>query len=67
MTYYGAAQEVTWRQGKQRFVFWAKSGSITLIPDGHEGRWDIEGTIEVLHVYLTEERLRASAEFLAGG
>jgi AraC family transcriptional regulator len=67
MTYYGAAQEIAWRQGKQRFVSRTMPGSITLIPDGHEGRWDIDGTIEVSHVYLTEERLRASAEVLAEG
>lgn len=67
MTYYGAAQEITWRQGQQRFAGRTAPGTITLIPDGHEGRWDIAGPIEVSHVYLTKERLAASAELLTEG
>jgi AraC family transcriptional regulator len=67
MTYYGASQEITWRQGQQRFASCTAPGTITLIPDGHEGRWDIAGPIEVSHVYLTRERLAASADFLFPG
>jgi AraC family transcriptional regulator len=67
MTFYGAAQEITWRQGPARMTSRTKPGSITLIPSGHEGRWDIEGDLEVSHVYLTEQRLQHCADVLAGG
>jgi len=67
MTYYGAAQEIGWREGRERLSTRTRVGSITLIPQGHEGRWDIGGPLEVSHVYLSEERLRSSAEHIANG
>jgi AraC family transcriptional regulator len=67
MTYYGAAQHITWRSGAQRLVSQTRPGSITLIPDGHDGHWDIAGPIEVSHVYLTDRRLQDCADLLAGG
>jgi len=42
-------------------------GTIVIIPAGHDGRWDIDGSVDVSHVYLTEERLQKSAEMLMGG
>lgn len=44
-----------------------KPGSIVIIPAGHDGRWDIDGNVDVSHVYLTQERLQTSAEALVGG
>lgn len=67
MTFYGAAQEITWRRGDMRIHSRTRPGSITVIPDGHDGRWDIEGPLEVSHVYLTEQRLQHCADILAGG
>lgn len=67
MTFYGAAQEITWRRGSMRIHSRTRPGSITVIPDGHDGRWDIEGPLEVSHVYLTEQRLQHCADILAGG
>lgn len=67
MTYYGAAQEIAWRTDGLRLTSRTRPGSITLIPDGHDGRWDIEGPIEVSHVYLTDARLQACADVLARG
>jgi len=68
MTYYGAGEEeITWRTQERRFATRTRSGTITLIPDGHDGRWDIAGPIEVSHVYLPDARLQAAAELLAGG
>jgi AraC family transcriptional regulator len=68
MTYYGAGeQEISWRtQGKRHFSR-TRAGTITLVPDGHGGRWDIEGPIEVSHVYLPDARLQAAADLLAAG
>ncbi|HEX8215796.1 MAG TPA: AraC family transcriptional regulator [Allosphingosinicella sp.] len=67
MTYYGAVQDIGWREGRERLSTRTRIGSITLIPEGHEGDWDISGPLEVSHVYLTEERLRSSADLLTGG
>ncbi len=67
MTYYGAARDIVWRGGGERLASRTRPGSITLIPDGSAGRWDIDGAIEVSHVYLTEARLQSAAEALARG
>ncbi|CAN7621628.1 AraC family transcriptional regulator [Pararhizobium sp. LjRoot255] len=67
MTYYGADQEISWRCGGTRHASRTRPGTITLIPEGHDGRWDIAGPIEVSHVYFPQERLQASADLLAGG
>lgn len=67
MTYYGADREITWRTEGRRLQSRTRTGTITLIPQGHDGRWDIAGPIEVSHVYLPDERIQACAEVLAGG
>ncbi|WP_309091242.1 AraC family transcriptional regulator [Phenylobacterium sp.] len=67
MTYYGADQAIAWRTEGRRLQARTRVGSITLIPQGHDGRWDIEGPIEVSHVYLPDERIQACADVLAGG
>ncbi|MBC8038203.1 MAG: helix-turn-helix transcriptional regulator [Rhizobiales bacterium] len=64
MTFYGAAQEIHWRSGAARLSSRTRPGSITLIPDGHDGHWDIAGPLEVSHVYLTQDRLQHCAELL---
>lgn len=65
MTYYGTAQQATWRQGGKRVESRTRRGSITLIPEGEDGRWDVEGPIEVSHVYLPDWRLQSAAEAMA--
>jgi AraC family transcriptional regulator len=67
MTFYGAAQEVSWRERGQRLSTRTRVGTITLIPEGHEGRWDIGGPLEVSHVYISEKRLRSCTDVLAQG
>ena len=67
MTYYGAAKAIEWRGGAARQSGRTRPGSITLIPEGHDGNWNIEGPLEVSHVYLTEERLQNIADLLGGG
>src|ERR1700678_1348047 len=67
MTYYGAAQHIEWRGGLPRLDSPKQPGSITVIPEGHDGHWDIAGPIEVSHVYLTEKRLQSCADQIAGG
>ena len=67
MTYYGAAQRIDLRTGRTRLSSRTKPGTITLIPEGHDGNWHIAGPIDVSHVYLTDKRLRACADLIAGG
>ena len=65
MTYYGTAQSATWRQGNMRVQSRTRRGAITLIPEGQDGRWDVEGQILVSHVYLPDWRLQSAAEAMA--
>lgn len=65
ITYYGEPQAIQWRTHGEHLRSATRSGSITIIPQGRDGEWDISGPIGVSHVFLSEERLRASAE-LAG-
>jgi AraC family transcriptional regulator len=67
MTYYGSDQEIAWRTDGRRFSSRTRVGTITLIPEGQDGRWDIGGPIEVSHVYLPDERIQMCAEALLGG
>src|SRR5690349_7004187 len=66
-TYYGAPQEVVWQTGGERLLSSTRPGTITIIPHGHDGDWDIAGPIGVSHLFLTEERLRAFADQLTDG
>lgn len=66
ITYYGDAQDIVWRRGNERLSGTTRSGTVTIIPEGHEGRWDIAGPIDVSHVFLSSERLAQSAELLLG-
>lgn len=67
VAYYGAAQDIQCRSGGLRLTLRTRSDSITPIPEGHEGRWDIVGSIGVSHVYLTNQRLQSCADLLAHG
>lgn len=62
ITYYGQPQEILWRSDGARMRSTTRRGSITVIPQGHEGSWDIAGPIEVSHVFLSEQRLRSGME-----
>ncbi len=68
MTYYGpASREIVWRTEGRRIETRTKAGTLTVIPFGHDGRWDIGGSLEVSHVYLPDARLQAAARDLAKG
>lgn len=66
MTYDGAARDIHLQREGQRLSAKTAPGTITLIPDGQDGRWDIGGKSEVSHVYLPDVRLREFAEQLTG-
>lgn len=67
MTYYGAAQEVLWREGPNRRSARSHAGAIAVIPAGHQSRCNVAGPIEVSHVYLPDARLRAAADAMYDG
>ncbi len=67
ITYYGEPQEIVWRSGGERLAGATRPGTITIIPEGRDGRWDIAGPIGVSHVFLTPERLAECSEAIAGG
>jgi AraC family transcriptional regulator len=68
IAYHGDTRDIVWRTGgKERLAGATRPGTITIIPEGHEGRWDFAGPIGVSHVFLPNERLIASAEQLNGG
>lgn len=67
ITYYGDPQDIVWRTDGDRLAGRTRSGTITIIPEGQDGRWDIAGSIGVSHVFLPQDRLIACAEQLAGG
>lgn len=67
ITYYGEPQDIVWRSDGNRHAGQTRSGTITIIPEGHDGRWDIAGPIGVSHVFLPQDRLTACVEEFAGG
>lgn len=64
MTYYGASQLYSWRDGQRRSIGVKRPGLMTFIPRGHEAHWDVAGTVEVSHVYLSDVQLQSCAATL---
>ena len=68
IAHHNQGTEITLRAGDGlRATARTSPGTIVIIPAGHDGRWDINGGVDVSHVYLTQERLQKSAELLTGG
>jgi AraC family transcriptional regulator len=67
MTYYGVDRDIAWRSGGRRLGSRTRSGAITVIPEGHDGRWDMDGPIETSHVYIPDRRLQAAAVQITSG
>ena len=58
---------ISWRIENKRYASRTSRTAFTLIPEGHDGHWDIGGLVEVSHVYLTQERLQGCADVVADG
>jgi AraC family transcriptional regulator len=58
---------ISWRIENQRYASRTSQRAFTLIPEGHDGHWDIGGPVTVSHVYLTQERLQSCADAIADG
>lgn len=68
MTYYGDREhDIMWRNPEERLASRTKNSTVTIIPAGYDGRWDIAGSIEVSHVYLPDSRLQAIAGMMTDG
>jgi AraC family transcriptional regulator len=68
IAHHNQGTEINLRSGDGlRISAQTRPGTIVIIPAGHDGRWDINGTVDVSHVYLTPERLQTSVEALTGG
>jgi len=68
VAHYGSStHQAVWRTQGRRLEARLRPGTMTLIPSGHDGRWDIFGSIEVSQVYLPDARLQSVAEPLTDG
>jgi len=62
MTYHGPAQSISRHDGRDFVEAVTRPGTVTIIPAGQSARWDLEGGIEVSHVYLPPGRLQTVTE-----
>jgi AraC family transcriptional regulator len=72
MTYYGDTgdHEIIVSDGagnSQNKTSRTRSGTISIIPSGHEAHWDIASSFEVSHIYLSQARFQKCADILAKG
>jgi AraC family transcriptional regulator len=65
-TYYGEARHCAWTVERRRLSAPLRPNSITVIPDRHDGDWEVEGPLHVSHVYLTNERLEHCRTLVGG-
>jgi AraC family transcriptional regulator len=64
MTYIGTMQRLARRSGRGLASGTARPGVVTIIPAGSSARWDIDGKVDVLQLYLSQptmERIAAEA------
>ncbi|UWU91021.1 AraC family transcriptional regulator [Bradyrhizobium sp. CB1015] len=64
---YEGQHQISWRIENRLLNSRTNPKTFTLIPQGVDGTWNIAGPVVVSHVYLTQERLQACADEIAGG
>ncbi|MCK1595323.1 hypothetical protein, partial [Bradyrhizobium sp. 164] len=64
---YEGQHQISWRIENKLLNSRTNPKAFTLIPQGVDGHWNIAGPVVVSHVYLTQERLQACADEVAGG
>jgi AraC family transcriptional regulator len=60
-TYHGAPQACAWTIEGRRLADQLRPGTVTVVAEGHDGHWSLEGPVEVSHVYLTSNHLEIRA------
>jgi AraC family transcriptional regulator len=61
-TYHGAPQACVWTMEGRRLADRLRPGTVTVVAEGHDGHWSLDGPVEVSHVYLTSDRLELCAQ-----
>lgn len=64
MGYFDTPRVITRHLGRSHARSVTENHSVTLIPAGHTAAWDIDGRLDVVHVYVPTARLRRVAESL---
>ncbi|SPP97014.1 conserved protein of unknown function [Bradyrhizobium vignae] len=64
---YEGQHRISWRVENKLLDSRTNPRAFTFIPQGVDGHWNIAGPVVVSHVYLTQERLQACADEIAGG
>lgn len=68
MTYIDTLQRLERRDGKSRATGTARNGVVTIIPAGSSARWDIDGFVNVVQLFLPHHTLvRVATEADRGG
>jgi AraC family transcriptional regulator len=68
MTYIDTVQRLERRNGKSLVTGTARNGVVTIIPAGSSARWDIDGSVNVVQLFLPHGTLtRVAAEADRGG
>ena len=65
MGYFDTPQPITRHAGRSHLRSVTENHSVTIIPGGHSAAWDIEGRLDVVHLYVPTARLQRVAESLA--
>jgi AraC family transcriptional regulator len=60
-------EKVSWKVEGKRLASRMHRGTLTLVPEGRDGHWELGGRVVVSHVYLTQTHLQACADEVAGG
>jgi AraC family transcriptional regulator len=63
-TYHGEPQQCVWTLEGRRLAAPLRPGTVTIVPDGHDGNWHLSGPVAVSHVYLSTDRLKRAADLL---
>jgi AraC family transcriptional regulator len=66
-TYYGAERHCAWTVDGRRLSGPLRLNTVTVVPEKHDGQWEVEGPLQVSHVYLTNERLKSCGAHIGRG
>jgi AraC family transcriptional regulator len=61
MTYIDTIQQLERRNGRSRVTGTARNGVVTIIPSGSSARWDIDGSVNVVQLFLPHSTLERVA------